>query len=207
MTNNFANYAPALTDGALGPGSIWQWGVTNHVPSHAANSLSIISGGGYTSGLRLAGYPHENHLNGTVAGVAAATFLGTNAPKLSGFDLTFGVHEYHDKLELDINVTGKSSATFYFTGNGTAHIKFTATAVEEYLNGIFQQTKTYASLGWNSNDVIRSFDFKGLHHDNGNAYVVVDHLVATVPEPSTWALLGVAGLGAAGCALFRRLRS
>lgn len=204
VTNDFANYAPALVNGALGPNNIWQWGVTNHVPGHSTN-LSIVSGTGYTSGLKLAGYFRESHSG--YAGFATATFLGTNAPKVSSFDLTFGVHERHDKLELDVNVSGKSSARFIFTGSGTAHIEFTATAIQEYLNGALVASKSYASLGWNTNDVIHSFDFKGLHHDNGNAFVVVDNLVATVPEPSTWALLGLAGLGAAGCALLRRLRS
>lgn len=203
VTNNFGVYRPALTNGAYGPENVWQWGVTNHVPGHGSD-LSIVSGPTYTEGLKLAGYFHESHTG--YAGFATATFLGTNAPALTSFDLVFGVHEYHDKLELDINVTGKSSATFYFTGNGTAHIKFTATAVEEYLNGILQQTRSYASLGWSSSDIVHSFDFKGIHHDNGNAYVVVDNLVTTVPEPSTWMLLALAGLGASGCVL-RRSRS
>jgi hypothetical protein len=202
VTNNFAVYAPALANGASGPDGIWQWGVTNHVPGHGSD-LSIISGTGYSSGLKLAGYFHESHSG--YAGFATATFLGTNAPSLPNFDLTFGVHERHDKLELDINVSGKTSAHFIFNSGGTAHIKFTATGIEEYLNGVLQQSRTYASLGWTTNDLVHSFDFKGLHHDNGNAYVVVDNLVTTVPEPSTYALLGIAALGA-GFSFWRRRR-
>jgi len=201
VTNNFGVYSPALTNGALGPSGVWQWGVTNHVPGHP-NNLSISSGPGYSNGLKLAGYFHESHSG--YAGFATATFLGTNAPTLTDFDLAFGVHEYHDKLELDINVSGKTSAHFIFNGSGAAHIKFTATGIDEYLNGALQQSRTYASLGWSSSDVVQSFDFKGLHHDNGNAFVVVDNLVVAVPEPSTAALVGMAALGVGFVFLRRR---
>jgi hypothetical protein len=191
VIDDFSTYGSALNDGETGPQGAYQWIVNNNVPTHSSSSLDVNS-----SGLKLAGYFHEPHSG--YAGVAEAVFTAGNVPSLVDFDLSFDVRERHDKLELDINVIGKSSAVFVFTGTGAAHLQFTNTEVREYLNGGFVQSRSYASLGWTATDLVRSFTLKGIHHDNGNSFTYVDNMAVTVPEPTAMTLLGCALLTGVG---------
>jgi hypothetical protein len=183
IVDDFSSYGTALDHAEFGPGSIYQWSVANNVPTHSSTSLDINA-----SGLKLAGYFHEPHSG--YAGIAEAVFTPGNAPVLPRFELVFDVRERHDKLELDVNVLGKPSAKFIFSAVGQARIEFSNTSVVEYLNGSLIQSRSYASLGWTSSDVVRSFTFLGIHHDNGNSFAYVDNLAVTVPEPVGGSLAG-----------------
>lgn len=188
VIDDFSSYSGSLNDGEFSPTGLYQWSVINRVPSHNPTSLDINS-----SGLKLAGYFHEPHSG--YAGSAEAVFSGFN-PVVGQFGLEFDVAERHDKLELDINVVGKSSAVFLFSGVGRALIEFTDTEVREYLNGNFVQSRSYASLGWDVIDEIRSFTFKGIHHDNGNSFVYVGNMRITgIPEPGSASLFAMLLLG------------
>lgn len=198
LVDDFGSYGTTLTNGERGPLGVYNWGISNRVPTHSPQSLDVNS-----FGLKLAGYPRERHTG--YAGLATATFTAGNQPVMSNFGLAFDIRERHDKLELDIQAAGKSAAVFTFTGQGRADLVFSSTDIKEYLNGILVQTRSYTSLGWADTDIVESFTFKGIHHDSGNSFVYVDNMRVTtgIPEPGSL-LLASLGLGLAGAVRRRR---
>lgn len=198
ITDDFSSYGSTLTDGESTDSSVYFWDVFNHV--NGSNSIPIT-----VSGAELAGhFPGHTHPKNWTA-EADLVFTTAARPTLQDAELTFGIIERHEFTELEVFVEGQTiPATFVFTGTGSARIEFTDTAVNEYLNGSFVNSRSYASLGWAPNDLVTSFHFVGLHHDNGsiNRSYISNIGFSGIPEPST-SLLALTALGAS---VFRRKR-
>jgi hypothetical protein len=188
LTDDFSTYGDSLTTGETTNPSVYSWAVTNHVNGSDTVPITL-------SGVELAGrFPGHTHPRNWTA-EADFVFTAGSQPLVANTEVAFDIVERHEFTEFDAVVDGRATpAAFVFTGSGRARIEFTETGINEYLNGGFQASRTYASLGWEPTDRISSFAFTGLHHDNGSIdrSYIGNLSVTAIPEPSFLGLTAVA---------------
>ena len=191
ITDDFSTYGDSLSTGETTDASVYSWSIRNHVNN--TNSIPITA-----NGAELAGhFPGHTHPKNWTAEADILFELGAQAT-VANAELSFSIVERHEHTELDILVAGKpNAAKFVFSGTGLVRLEFTQTGINEYLNGAFQATRTYASVSWTPSDRISTIKFIGLHHDNGSinrSYIDNISFVA-IPEPSTIILTSLMACG------------
>lgn len=205
VVDDFSSYGSLLSSGESGPGGGYTWTVTHSVPGYS-HELPISGGQ-----LKLAGFSHPTH-PGTIAGEALATYTGTK-PVVSGYELSFDFHEYHDLIKLEIIIEGADTHTvnlldytITYPASGTASFLFGSDRVTESVTGHADREILYSSIGSgliNPADSIQGFRFTGIHRNNGNDVAEISNLQTTaVPEP---AVVGMIGLVTAGLLFVRRV--